>query len=422
MNITKKLNHLDLKLIAIIKRIGRFADKHNIRAFLVGGFVRDIFLKIKNFDIDIAVDKQGINFAQFLSKKLNLKIISHQRFGTAILSLGNLKVDIATLRKEAYPYPGSLPVVREGSLADDLARRDFSVNALAVGINKDDFGMVFDHFNGLADIEHKDLRVLHDKSFLDDPTRILRLVRFAARFNFSIETKTLNLLKQARLAGALENMQKQRVREELFLIFEELEPEKAIKLLDKLYGLKFIHKNLRLAAADYQRSVKVREVCDWFEREFYSRRKIDIWLMYFIVFLSGLEVDELEAICKDFVLKRGESIRLLSFKRSQDIFKKLNKASLKPSEVYNILNPLSYEVILLFFAEIKNKQARRHIINFFKRYNLTRIKLTGNDLKKLGVRPGPRFKELLGLMFKQKLNSRLLTKYQELSALKRLIR
>ena len=221
MNIKKQIYNLDGKLVKIIKRIGRLAEEKKIRAFLVGGFVRDIFLNIKNFDVDIVVERDGISFAHQLSRVLKLEITTHRRFGTAVLFCPGLKIDITTFRKETYSYPGSLPVVSGGSLMDDLARRDFTINAMAVSINRDDFGLLFDYFCGLDDLKFRRLRPMHRDSFFDDPLRILRIARFKARFGFSIEPEAMRLIKQAGKTKALEKMQKHRVRDELILIFKE---------------------------------------------------------------------------------------------------------------------------------------------------------------------------------------------------------
>lgn len=423
MNIKNEINKLPRPLVNIIKNAGRFADNTNQRAYLVGGFIRDIFLKIKNFDVDIVLETKGINFARALNKRLKAKLIIHKRFGTAVIRCKNFKLDIATCRKEIYPYPGSLPVVSAGSLKDDLARRDFSINAMAVSINKDNFGQLFDFFCGLDAIRNKKLEILHKGSFLDDPIRILRLARFKARFGFSIDKATLKLIKASRGLKALENMQKHRVRDELVLMFKEARPEDIIESLKDLYGLGFIYKNLNFTKSDSKKFLVIRKVCLWFDKKFTSRRKPETWLMYLSVLLSRLPASDLKVIAREFGLKRGELIRIISFKKDSSLIeRKLNNLRLPASKVYNILNPLSYEVILLSLGFSKSNSVRRHIENFLRDYNLSRIKSTGEDLKALGVRPGPDFKHILKRIAEEKLNKKLSSKRQELVFVKSLLK
>ncbi|MEW6009234.1 MAG: hypothetical protein AB1629_06345 [Candidatus Omnitrophota bacterium] len=422
MNIKREIVRLDKKLVKLIKLIGELADKESLRACLVGGFVRDVFLKIRNFDIDVIVEKDGIRFAGLISKILKGRLLGHSRFKTAVVSFGNFKIDVATFRKEEYPYPGSLPVVSSGSLSDDLARRDFSINAMAVSINKNDFGFVFDYFLGLNDLKRKQLRVLHDKSFIDDPLRILRLARFKTRFGFSVEPVTLSLIKQAKKQKSLENMQKHRIRDELILIFKEARPEKPLKYLDNIYGWQFISPNLYLSRDLENKFRLVRKTCIWFENNFLRRRKLDIWIMYLILFLSKLRITELRKIARQLALKRGEALRLLSFNSNYiKVIRKLENTRLKPSFIYNILNPLSYEVILDCYV-LANHTVRKNIKDYLLRYNLMRIKLSGEDLKKIGISPGPNFKRLFAKVKEEKLNVNLRTKEQELLFVKKLLK
>ncbi|MBU2540989.1 MAG: hypothetical protein KJ593_03710 [Candidatus Omnitrophica bacterium] len=423
MNIKKRIYVLDARLLKYIKAIGALADKKGIRACLVGGFVRDMFLNLDNFDVDIILERDGIKFANLVSKTLKLNMISHERFGTAVLANNSIKIDIATFRKERYPYPGSLPVVSRGSLIEDLARRDFTINAMAVSINKNDFGLVFDYINGLTDLKQRRLRILHKKSFLDDPTRILRLVRFKARFNFSVENKTLGYIRQAKKSKALEKMQRHRIRDELILIFKEAKPENAIKDLSKVYGLDFIHKKLQFKKSDSKKFLQVRRIIVWFEANFKERRQLDVWLIYFIVFLSRLNLKQIRQVATTFGFKRGESIRLLSCQKSLNkVSRLLNNSGLSPSYVYKILNPLSYEVILILLCTLTNSGPKKYIKNFLRFYNLIRIKSGGDDLKKLGIKPGPNFKILLEKVKEEKLNLGFSSKREELTLLKKLIK
>src|SRR3989338_6390276 len=175
-----KINLYGLKkeIAALVREIGETADENRLTTYVVGGFVRDLILKRKNLDLDIVVEGDAIGFARAFSKKKHAALTVYEKFGTATLRLpSGLKFDIAMGRKEAYPYSGALPVVAAGFIANDLFRRDFTINAMAVVINPQRFGELIDRFGGLGDLQRKKIRVLHEESFADDPTRILRAVR-----------------------------------------------------------------------------------------------------------------------------------------------------------------------------------------------------------------------------------------------------
>jgi len=192
------LSRLPYEIRDLVHRASGLARETNLSAYIVGGLVRDLLLGFKNFDLDIVVERDGIRFAEKFAAILKARLIRHRRFGTAtVICRCGLKVDIATARREYYPQAGGLPVVSPGTLEDDLLRRDFTINAMAISINRADFGRIIDLFDGRSDLRDKKIRILHDLSFIDDPTRILRAIRFEKRYSFSIEANTLRLLKEA---------------------------------------------------------------------------------------------------------------------------------------------------------------------------------------------------------------------------------
>ena len=208
------LNNLPKEIQNLIRLTGDIASQNNMYAYLVGGFVRDLILGAKNLDLDIVVEGEGIKFAEALAQRLQAKLIRHRRFGTATVILKKrLKVDIATARSEVYPKPAYLPIVRPGRLQDDLFRRDFGINCLAMSINQADFGRIIDLYGAKEDLRRRRIRILHGLSFIDDPTRILRGVRFAARYNFRLEAGTRQLLEEALKSKMLDKVQPQRTRD-----------------------------------------------------------------------------------------------------------------------------------------------------------------------------------------------------------------
>ncbi|MEJ2056498.1 MAG: prohead protease, partial [Desulfofustis sp.] len=198
-NLTHLLtSSLPKNLISLLQRVGEVADQFNFNAFVIGGFVRDLLLKKPNMDLDIVVEGDGIVFARRLADELHGRVRVHERFGTATLILEDeLKVDIATARLEYYEYPAALPTVELSSIKLDLYRRDFSINAMAIQLNPEHFGKLIDFFNSQNDLKQRAIKVLHNLSFVDDPTRIFRAIRFETRMSFIIVKHTERLIRNA---------------------------------------------------------------------------------------------------------------------------------------------------------------------------------------------------------------------------------
>ncbi len=218
----------------IIETVGKIADKLKVRAYIVGGPVRDKLLGRKDYDLDFVVEGNGIRFAQVLNKALKGELTIYRAFGTATISFNKKRIDIVTARKESYKYPAAYPAVTPGTIKDDLYRRDFTINAMAIVVNKKGFGRLVDFYGGRKDLEKRVIRVLHDKSFMDDPTRIFRAVRFSVRFGFKIEPHTKKLMKEAVLDGLLGEVNAGRIRKEIELFLKEKNPGKCLKEFSKV--------------------------------------------------------------------------------------------------------------------------------------------------------------------------------------------
>ncbi len=222
------------ELFNIIKTVGEAADKRSVPVYIVGGPVRDMLLKVPNYDLDFVVEGDGIKFADALNKKLKGELKLHKAFKTATILYKDARIDIVTARSETYKKPASYPDVVPGTIKEDLFRRDFTINAMAVCLNKKNLGELVDFFGGLKDLKKGTIRVMHEKSFIDDPTRIFRAVRFSVRFKFKIETKTKRLMKKAVLAGVIGEVNRGRTRKEIELFLKEKDPLKCVEVFSKL--------------------------------------------------------------------------------------------------------------------------------------------------------------------------------------------
>jgi tRNA nucleotidyltransferase (CCA-adding enzyme) len=384
--------------------------------------VRDLILGVKNLDLDIVVEGDGIKFAEDLATILKAKLIRHGRFGTATVTILHKKIDIATARKEIYPYPASLPEVTPGKLNDDLSRRDFTINAMAISISGKNPGRLIDIFSGKRDLRHKKIRILHTLSFIDDPTRILRAIRFEKRYNFEIESKTLKHLKEAVKLRMLEKVQPQRIRDDLILILKEKEPLKQIKRLQVLVGLDFISPHLSVSKKTFMFLNSINEQIDWFGKVYHDRRSIDAWLIYFLGLIDSLGAQEVKSICQKYVFRKGEEKRIFAYKKiDAEFISQLSEKKIKPSKIFSLLEPLSYEVILALKAKYKNRYLVEHIEDFLEIYNGMCIYTSGYDLNNLGITPGPSYQEIFTKVLNAKLDGLVKTKKEELTLIRKLI-
>lgn len=421
--IIKRLNELALPLLQIIFLIRDLAKTQGVGVYLVGGFVRDLLLGVKNCDLDIVVEKDGIDFAYKLSKLLDAYMVKHRAFGTAtITKRDGTKIDIATSRREIYLEPAVLPIVKQGSIEDDLFRRDFTINAMACHIDFEKFGQLVDLFGGLKDLKNGYIRFLHENSFIDDPTRVVRAVRFEERFGFHIEPKTLLFIKKAKMLKMLERVGKHRLRDELVLIFKEKNPYNLLNRLKEVYNLTFIDADIKLSK-DFKKIFNyIDKTSIWFEHNFPQKRKLEIWLIYLMFFLSTLKISKLRRFLNKYAFARNQTMRIISFRKEfVKLDKNLSKTTLSVVKLHNILEPLSYEVIILTYAVSKKQKTKQRIKEFLIEHHHKKLNITGEDLLSLGLRPGPQFRKIFQLVLHAKINGKIHSRREELVLVKKII-
>ncbi len=417
-NLFEKLPH---ELKKTLRLIGRLADAMEIPAYAVGGFARDILLKRENLDLDIVVESDAIGFAGHLAKTIEGKLAVYKKFGTATLSEGDFRIDFATARKETYSRPGALPDIITGTIKDDLFRRDFTINAMAVSLNNPNIWQLQDFFGGLNDLKQKKIRILHNLSFIDDPTRILRAIRFKERFDFAIEEKTAHLMKQALESGMLLHVSSSRIFDELVHILKEENAAEQILSLKRICGLGFIDQNICIDSSKTKLLKKIKKEILWFEKIFKNKRKLDSWLIYFIVLLDELDTSEIDKIINRFNLKKADSKRIISYKNSaRNALRILNNKNSSLVSIFKVLKSLSYEVVLLIKIKAISNIVKERISAFLKTLDGLKLETTGEDLKKIGLRPGKNFGIILEKALYKKIEGKLRTKSQELSFIKRI--
>ena len=407
------LLHLDDKLLAVIRRIGKESEKKQFSAYIVGGIVRDIILKRKNCDLDIVVEGDAICLAKVLGRKWSGKVTVYKKFGTASLKTSKgLCVDFAMARRERYAHSGALPAVRPGNLKEDLRRRDFTVNAMAIAINPGCFGWLVDEFGGLKDLSKKTIRVLHKQSFIDDPTRILRAVRFEQRFSFRTEKQTLLLMKAALRKKLPSNVKLPRYFAEFKKILCEADPLKCLQRLHQLDRFHFLDSKLK---------VRVRNLSLLHQRIQKARRKPlygqgNWWLIYFLGLLGEADDRVVKRVLMKFPFTKNERISIQQSRKSSDIIRKLLVSNLCSSQVFRILRPLTKEAI--YYLRVLSFRAiiSRRIDRFLAYDNQVKLCINGEDLKKIGVAAGNRMGKILEDILCLKIDKKISSKREELKA------
>lgn len=405
-----------------LRAVGDAADDEGSPVYLVGGIVRDLFLRITNLDIDIVVEGDGIAFAGILVRKLGGRMKTHLKFGTAVVLLPNgLKLDIATARLEYYESPAALPTVELSSIKKDLYRRDFTMNTLAVRLNRRQFGELIDFFGGLRDIKEKTIRILHNLSFVEDPTRVFRALRFEQRFDFHISRHTHNLIRTAVNMKLFNKLSGERIYTELVLMFSEAEPLKVMKRMKDLDLLKFIHPNLRFTSDMERLFAAIGETMAWF-RLLYLDITAEKWFVYVLGFLDRLKdpaADEaLERLSVPVRIRRR--VREARGRYRDVLYVFYRNTNLPASRVYDLLKTLEIEAILLMMAKSKQENAKRYISLYLTRLRNMRIALTGEDLKKIGIPPGPGYRKILSRLLDARLDGLVRTREEEMAFVRRM--
>lgn len=412
---------IDEKTLTRLVDIGILADEMGYHAYLVGGFVRDLLLRNENYDIDIVIEGDGIRFAEEMAKRFNVKIRPHREFATAkVIYQDGFKIDIATARLEYYKAPATLPVVEHSSLKLDLHRRDFTINTLAISLNKNAFGQLIDFFGAQRDIKEKTIRVLHSLSFVEDPTRVFRAIRFEHRFGFHIGKHTLNLIKNAIRMNFLSKIKGKRLWVELSLILLEDEPEKILKRLQDLGLLKFISPSLTFNNEKEKLFHKMHDVLKWYEL-LYRGKPVDKPFYYILGLIDTMKDEEIIEFCRETDLSESFKKKLIeTVEKLRETMVKLTTGihSMKKSEVYMTVASLPQEAKLFIMAKTKVVELKKMISNYITYGDTFKTILTGEDLKKMGIKTGPLYREILDRLWEAKIDMQLETKEDEMNFVK----
>jgi tRNA nucleotidyltransferase (CCA-adding enzyme) len=400
--------------------IGALAQDEGVRAFVVGGFVRDMLLRRRNLDVDVVVEGDGIAFADAVARVLGGHVRAHVRFGTAVVVLERgLHVDVTSARTEYYTRPGALPTVERSSLRQDLLRRDFSINAMAAEIDPAEFGAISDPFGGLADLAAGVVRVLHPLSFVEDATRVMRAARFEQRFGFAMDDGTEGLARRAVEMGLLQELSGARVREELLAILEEDDPVAPLRRLDELGAFRLLLPQGAApdAVLDDLRSVLASTV-DMPRRSGRSLRRVTALL----VALGGRGgAPGVERWVERLRVGRESAAAVReAASKAPGLVRTLERATpMRDSRLFALLDALLPET-LAYVRSLGGPRVRERVDRFAGTLSHVCLEIGGDDLVTLGAEPSPAFSDILSRVRARRLDGAIVGRAAELAELRRL--
>jgi tRNA nucleotidyltransferase (CCA-adding enzyme) len=411
-------------VLNVLRTAGELAERLGYSAYVVGGFVRDQMLGIDNLDVDVVVEGDGITFARAFAKDNEASVTVHDRFGTAVLRFSDgFKLDVATARTEYYEYPTALPTVEQSSIKKDLYRRDFTINTLAVRLNPGAFGRLIDFYGGQRDLKEKTIRVLHSLSFVEDPTRVFRAIRFELRFGFHLSKETLALIKGAVKMELFHRLSGQRLLDELRLLFSERTPRHAVRRLADLDLLRFIHSKLAWSSRLDRRLTDVEEGLDWYRLSCLDRA-IRRWLVYLMALAEALPEQSVQELLERFPFTEAERSAITAARfTTQDVCRQLSRRPPPPpSETVRLLTGLPDETLVFLLAKNKSAVARQQIAAYLTTYRTIKPVLRGKDLTSFGLPPGPLYSRILARLTEARLNGEVTSEAEERDLVKQVMK
>jgi tRNA nucleotidyltransferase (CCA-adding enzyme) len=378
--------------------------------YLVGGSVRDILLGEPNFDVDVVVEGDAIALANELAKKLDGRVRAHRNFGTAVVLYSqDGRVDVVTARSESYHAPAVLPAVEPGTIDEDLHRRDFTINAMAVSLKGNERGALVDPFDGRADLEAGRIRILHDRSFVDDPTRILRAIRYEDRYGFRMDDDTVRLARECIATGHVGDLSGARLRDELIALLEEGDVSHAIPRLAELGAEKEIHPHVAADEEAVRLFDRLRELNKQYELA------VPAWRLGLEALARRLSREEIGPWLHGLKIRRPDGDQIAA-------------AIVEGPKIADDLEGTPADLVLAaehhdpdapLFALAMSGSPRLH--EYFDSLRGIRLEISGADLADLGLGESPRVGEILAEVRRRKLNGELAGRESELEAAKELI-
>ncbi|MDA1216213.1 MAG: hypothetical protein O2812_05010 [Chloroflexi bacterium] len=399
-------NTLTAQDLALLRKAGEATHAAGIRMYLVGGSVRDALLGRQVLDLDLVTEAPAEEVARILTQPLNAQVRARSQFGTLKLHAEGRTLDLATSRTERYARPGALPSVQPGPIEADLWRRDFSVNAMAVALWPDNFGTLLDPTGGQGDVQRGVIRALHSESFQDDATRILRAVRYATRLDFRIERRTLGWLK--RDLRYLDAISPPRLRRELERLFEEVDAPGCLRLAHRLGVLSAVHP--ALGHPGLRKAIQA------------ARRMAPATQGLLVLLTYGCAATEIDSLSDRLGLTNEQRKVVKDTQSVKALEPHLTYPRLLPHEFADAVNGMAPEAVLTASLLASDRFAQSRLLRFVDSWSRVVPALTGRDLERLGVPPGPLMGTLLDELRDARIDSRIRSKQAEIKYVKRWLR
>jgi len=400
LEVFEKLPSDVAEILEFIQKTGWRQDR---KIYLVGGVVRDILLGRDSQDIDIVVEGHASAVARETAKRYNAEIVEHPRFLTATVKFRWGEVDFSTARRERYPKPASLPDVEPGRIEDDLKRRDFSINAIAVSLNSEGLFSVLDPFHGVEDLRSGIMRILHRKSFTDDPTRAFRAIRYMARFGFNMEPLTKRLLAEARDNEVLNNLTGSRIFNEMKLLLSEPAPDICVILLKKYGILRFFSEHLTITSKMLKTLSRISQIVNEFPL-------IEKWRVCMIALLKGSGENRIKDTIKMYPVDARLKQCLELLEDFNYTLKVIGGKKIKNSRLYELLEKFPDELILYGMAYSETAGLWNNLQKFLSELKAMTAPLDGGDLRSMGIPAGPAYSKILRELLFKRLDGEITTK------------
>ena len=399
--------------LALLKLVASNSEQAQHAIYIVGGFVRDLLLERPSFDFDFVVEGDALQVAQTLTQQYGGRVISHKRFSTAKWQIKNIRLsllermgikdgkptalpeslDFISARTEFYDHPTALPTVERSSIKLDLHRRDFTINTLALRLDGHHYGELYDYWGGMQDLERKQVRVLHSLSFVDDPTRLLRAVRFEQRFHFQIEKRTLQLMDEA--LELLHQLSGERIHHEFDLIFNDPDPVSIMQRLEELGLLHHIHPGLRWQAQNatfFSQVINYAQFSDWNLPDLIGNTTTRHALIY-LTWLASLDGNAGQEVANRMRLPRQLQNTLAQLIKARHQMDKLSVLS--PSQLTMELEKLPLYGVFALYTLTENPALKTSISLYATKWRFIFPGVDGNTLLARGIPPGPRYASIL---------------------------
>ncbi|MBT3921231.1 MAG: CBS domain-containing protein [Nitrospina sp.] len=409
---------LDKDIYKLLDRIAQLGEREGKGIYAVGGFVRDLLLNIPNQDIDIVVEDEGIPFATCLAEEFGGRVKTHEEFGTSVVIFPDgYRIDVATARMEYYKHPGALPTVEKSSVKSDLFRRDFTINSMAIKLTGLNAFCLIDFFNGERDLRNKEIHVLHSLSFIEDPCRLFRAIRFEQRFGFKIGKQAEAFIRNTIKKRLIDSLSGTRLFNEIKSILKEKRPTDCVRRMLEFDLFRFVSQDMMKDPKDLEMLDRLEAVFSWAGMVNLPREP-EVWQVYFLGLFYSLEEDAYSnAIARLQLTTRMKNSLEQSRAQCRESVKRLNsKKEWDPKEIYHTFAHLSIEAVIFLLALSSSDRLNQYANIYFTQYQgKVEPSLTGDDLVKIGLEPGPIFQSVFNALREARLMGKVNTRDEELA-------